>query len=83
MRRVLFQVHRWTGILAGLYVFVILYFVFPTQVRSVVNRISPITVRRPPLSYARSQPRQVTSPSCIVMRWTRVVRPLRKKEGAS
>jgi uncharacterized iron-regulated membrane protein len=66
-RRLIWELHRATGIctviLVATWAITGLYFVFPAQVRAAVNWISPVTVRRPPLSHAPSRPGVLTPPS--------------------
>ncbi len=63
-RRVVWESHRaigiWSVILIATWAVTGLYFVFPSEVRSVVNWISPITVRRSPQSNVPSQPSTAT-----------------------
>ena len=53
-RRVIWELHRaigaWTVILTAMWAITGLYFVFPAQVRSIVNWVSPTTLRRAPVS---------------------------------
>jgi uncharacterized iron-regulated membrane protein len=62
-RRVLWETHRavgiWTVLLTAMWAITGLYFVFPAETRSVVNWISPITVRRAPVSQAVGQPNEI------------------------
>lgn len=58
-RRRIWELHRavgiWTVLLIAMWAVTGLSFIFPTQVRSAVNWISPLTPRRPPVSRPPSQ----------------------------
>lgn len=66
-RRVIFELHRatgiWTVMLIAVWAITGLYFVFPSGVRSTINWISPVTVRRLPLSRVPSQAGGANLPS--------------------
>jgi uncharacterized iron-regulated membrane protein len=58
-RRVIWELHRaiggWTVVLIAIWAITGLYFVFPSHIRAVVNWVSPLTPRRPPVSIVPNQ----------------------------